>query len=65
MLVDSNIISLQQAKMSDSGGGLVNLGDKISITTSSWRCEGIFKGVKMQNNALYIVLAKGQFSHII
>ena len=52
--------------MSVSGGGLANLGDKISICVDHGsRYEGIFKGVIMPNNVLYIVLAKGQFSHII
>ena len=54
--------------MSVSGGDHANPGDKISINYSHgsrWRCEGIFKGVIMLNNVLYIVLAKGQFSHII
>ena len=53
--------------MSNSGEGLVNLGDKISIShDNGYRYEGTLKGVKMNNiKALRIVLAKGKFSHII
>ena len=51
--------------MSDSGGAIANLGDKVSFNYGNYhRYEGTLRAVKMHNNAFSIVLAKGQFSHI-